>query len=123
MRIREIREELGLSQKELAEKMQVSPTNIYNYETGRTEPSIEILLKLSQILNVSIDYLIGREDDFGVVKNHAAVQGGEILSAEEKELIRNYRKLTDEQKLAVKMIASTYLKSSSESDKKQSRIK
>lgn len=122
LKLRELRQENRITAKTLSEKLNCSLNSIYDWELGKVEPSIEILIKISDFFDVSLDYLTGREDDFGVVKNHAAVQGGELLSAEEKDLIRNYRKLTDEQKLAVKMITSTYIKTPSESDKKQSRI-
>lgn len=65
MNLRLIREELGLSQKELAEKLNVSHTNIYNYEVGRTEPSIDILKQLAAVLGVSVGYLVGAEDESG----------------------------------------------------------
>ena len=65
MNLRAIREERDLTQKELADKIGVSHTNIYNYEVGRTEPSIEMLIKLSEALDVSVGYLIGAEDEDG----------------------------------------------------------
>ena len=94
LKIKELREELGISQKELAEKMQVSPTNIYNYETGRTEPSIEVLLKLSKILNTSVDYLIGNEDDFGIKKEAPNNRNQRQLSKSDIELLSLMDKLS-----------------------------
>ncbi len=95
MKLRKIREDLGLSQKELSLKLNVSPTNIYNYEIGRTEPSIEVLIKLADILNVSIDYLVGREDDFGIVKSGAELQ----LKEDEAKLLSEYRLLDEINKI------------------------
>lgn len=46
-RIKALREELGLKQEELAEKMSVSPSAIGMYETNRREPSNELIIKLS----------------------------------------------------------------------------
>ena len=54
-----------LKQKDLANKIGVSHTNIYNYEVGRTEPSIEMLIKLSDALGVSVGFLVGAEDEDG----------------------------------------------------------
>ena len=65
MNLRAIREELGLTQKDLANKIGVSHTNIYNYEVGRTEPSIEMLIKLADALGVSVGFLVGAEDEDG----------------------------------------------------------
>ena len=90
MRLKEIREELNISQKEFAKKLNVSPTNIYNYENGRTEPSIEILIQICNLLNVTADYLIGRTDDFGVVTRE---DGALSLSGNERDLLSSFRKL------------------------------
>ena len=68
MKLKEIREDLGISQKRLAELLNVSPSNVYNYENGRTEPSTEMLRNISRCLNVSVDYLIGNEDVVSSVK-------------------------------------------------------
>ena len=97
MLLREIREEMGFSQKELAKQMGVSPTNIYNYESGRTEPNIDTLIKLSKILNVSVDYLLGLEDDLGVKEYapaDAAPGATERAMGDEAELLRAFRKLS-----------------------------
>ena len=90
MNLKEIRKTQGFSQKSLAEKLGVSATNIYNYEIGRTEPSLEMLCKIADVLSVTLDFLIGRSDDFGAVNVTVA---GEDLSQEEKELVRSYRAL------------------------------
>lgn len=92
MKLRKIRKELGLSQKELSLKLNVSPTNIYNYEIGRTEPSIEVLIKLADILNVSIDYLVGREDDYGIIQSGIS----STLTKTQTELLRVFNLLSME---------------------------
>ncbi len=51
----------GLSQSELAEKIGVQSFSISRYETGSQYPSIETLLKMSEVLNVSVDHLLGKE--------------------------------------------------------------
>ncbi len=93
MRLKEIREDLGISQKKLAELLNVSPSNVYNYENGRTEPSTEMLRNISRCLNVSVDYLIGNEDVSTSIKESYELQT--VLSEKEKELIRVYRSLSD----------------------------
>lgn len=61
-RLRMEREELGLKQKEMAEKLKL-PANTYNgYETGKRQPSLEVVAEISNILEVSTDYLLGRSD-------------------------------------------------------------
>ena len=56
--LKEARKQVGLTQKTVAEKLEVVESCYANWEQGRTQPDIESLRKLSIILNVSIDDLI-----------------------------------------------------------------
>ena len=58
-RIAQRRKQLNLSQDELAKKVGVSRTIIGNYERNTNTPSIEVLLKLTKVFQVSVDFLIG----------------------------------------------------------------
>jgi transcriptional regulator with XRE-family HTH domain len=55
----QMRKQQNLSQEELAKKTGVSRTIIGNYERTANTPSIEVLLKLAWVFNVSVDFLIG----------------------------------------------------------------
>jgi transcriptional regulator with XRE-family HTH domain len=57
-RIRNLRKEAGWSQAELAEKIGVDPGRVSRYEAGRITPSAEALVRLAEVLNVSIDHLL-----------------------------------------------------------------
>ena len=57
-RIATLRRAAGLSQGELARRLQVSVSAIGMYEQGRREPSAEILVSLSRVFGVSVDYLL-----------------------------------------------------------------
>lgn len=58
-RIKEIREEKGLKQEYIAEKLQINRPNISKYETGENAIPLDILRKISKILHTSTDYLLG----------------------------------------------------------------
>ena len=60
MKLRELRNTKGLTQNELAEKLNVSGQTILNWENGIYEPKINQLIQLADIFNVSIDYLVDR---------------------------------------------------------------
>lgn len=60
-RIREIRKALGLTMKELVEKVDAAESTISQYETGKRQPDNETLLKLGEVLDVSVGYLLGVE--------------------------------------------------------------
>ena len=61
-RLKELRKENYITQKQLAKKINVSEDCVYNWEKKRSEPSIVDLINLANILDCSIDYLVGRED-------------------------------------------------------------
>ena len=60
-RIKAMRKEVGLSQKELGEKIGVGQATVSAWETGRNHPDNETLYKLSKIMGCSIGYLMGYE--------------------------------------------------------------
>lgn len=62
-RLKELREKSGFSQKELAEKLSLSRPTITAYESGSRAPTIETIINIADIFEVSIDYLFGRSDD------------------------------------------------------------
>ncbi|WP_113675492.1 helix-turn-helix domain-containing protein [Vallitalea guaymasensis] len=60
-RLKTLRIETEIGQKELGEMIGKSRSTIANYENGSREPSFEILVKICSIFDVSADYLLGRE--------------------------------------------------------------
>ncbi len=61
-RLRELRKEKSLTQKEVAKILNKSETGYASWEQGLAEPSINDLIILSRFYNVSIDYLVGATD-------------------------------------------------------------
>jgi transcriptional regulator with XRE-family HTH domain len=59
--IHQAREEKRITQEQLAEYLQVSPTHVRHLESGRRKPSIEKLISLCQILDVSFDQVVKGE--------------------------------------------------------------
>ena len=53
LNIKERREQLGISQKELAEKVGMSQSFLCDIEQGRSKPSIDTAIKIAQVLNVA----------------------------------------------------------------------
>lgn len=90
--LRELRTEKNMTQKELSEQLDLSKNTVCEYEKGRAEPSLETLLKLSAIFGVSVDYLLGRSDDFGNVTVTTASPSA-VLTPDEQELLELYKKL------------------------------
>lgn len=57
--VKNLRKEIGITQTELSEKIFVNKSMISAYEKGKRMPSLDVLIQLSAIFNVSIDYLLG----------------------------------------------------------------
>ena len=95
-RIIELRKKNNLSQKDLANKMYVTDKTISSWETGRTEPDIDAIVNLSEILNTSIGYLINGE----TIKNDIETEIKIALSQKEyndlKILLNNQTKFVME---------------------------
>ncbi len=58
-RLKDLRDELRIDQKEMGKKLNVSQSAYGYYEQGRNEPSLETLVKIAQIFDVTTDYLLG----------------------------------------------------------------
>ena len=78
-RIRELREGRRMSQVRLSIELEVSQETVSAYESGKHYPSYAMLVKLSDLFGVSIDYLMGRSD-IG-------------LTSDEQSLLEHYRAL------------------------------
>lgn len=61
-RIRELRLEKELTIKALATELNIKESTLSKYERAEREPSIEALILLSEFFNVSVDYLVGKDD-------------------------------------------------------------
>ncbi len=61
-RLKELRKEKGLTQKELAKLVNKSETGVASWEQGLSEPCINDIRILCQIFDVSADYLLGLDD-------------------------------------------------------------
>ena len=69
-RIRELRKQMDMTQKELAKHLQIADSTLSYWEMGRYEPDNEALMKLSGFFQVPIDYILGV--DFMISESKAA---------------------------------------------------
>ena len=95
-RIRDLRQEKRWTQEEMAEKIGVHQKQISAYERGINIPSTEVLIKLSEVFDVSLDYLA-----FEAEGRSAKVE------IKDRELLRQFEtidKLNDQDKDIVKQV-------------------
>ena len=91
-RIKTLRLEHDMSQRDLALRVGCSQKSVDCWEKGLSEPTAGFVCALADCFACSTDYLLGREDDFGVVR----IEGE--LSEREKELLHLYSSLSEPQR-------------------------
>ena len=94
-RIKEAREMMGLTQKELADRLGVTASAVTNYENGTSHPKEPVLLKMLEILPVDANFLF--QDDIKSPKR-------EGYTHQEKLLIKKYRTLDGHGKRTVDVV-------------------
>ncbi|MDE6111420.1 MAG: helix-turn-helix domain-containing protein [Eubacterium sp.] len=62
-RIRELRQDNDLTQKQVGEMLNMSQTGYNQYEIGKNDIPTKILIKLAEYYNTSVDYLLGITDE------------------------------------------------------------
>lgn len=66
VRLRQTREDRGLSRTALAKKLGVSKETIYRYENNIQSPSLDRTKQLAVTLRISVDYLLGLDNEYSV---------------------------------------------------------
>lgn len=94
MRIKELRQERELTQAQVAKAIGTSQRNIGRWENGENEPTASFISLLANFFEVTSDYLLGLEDDFGARTAAPMHDGGTpSYSSEERKIIEQYRSL------------------------------
>ena len=63
-RLKELREEKGLTQKEVANALQLHSVTYLHYEKDQREPPLKVLMDMATFFDVSTDYLLGMIDEY-----------------------------------------------------------
>lgn len=98
LKLKELRLEAELSQKELADKFGTTQRNISNWEAGNNEPDIEMIIKIAKFFDVSTDYLLSFDHDSGISIPHFS----------DEMLINIIKKLPKNKKLALFMLLQDF---------------
>ena len=112
-RIKQLREENKWTQLELSKKMKCAMSSIAMYEKGDRKPSMEVLIKLSEIFNCSIDYLLGKTDIRNPGQQIDDILNEAMIGMSKEE----YEALNETQKKQIRDFA-IFVKNQNEGDKK-----
>lgn len=86
LRLRELRLENEKTQEEMAKILGVSRQVYANHENGINEPSLEMLIRMANFFQCSVDFLIGNSDDFGNISVYRT-ENSSALSGNEQKII------------------------------------
>lgn len=103
-RLIKARESIGFNQKQLAEKLGITPTRLNYWEKNKRQPDVEMIKKLSDVLHVSTDVLIGTN----LTAQHKQFTENEINH------IKKYRSLDDHGKKIVDLVLNEELERATE---------
>ena len=111
-RIKQLRKQKGLTQKEMAEAVGVGVSTIAMWESGKRTPSFKLLNDLSDLFDKSIDYILGTSDDDRSPKlNDAQVEqlGTWEIQSELIDILRQYLQLDEYGKMNVRSLLNREL--------------
>ena len=90
-KLKELREEQNKSQYKVSQELGIERYNYANWEQDRSEPNLEMLSKLADIFNCSIDYLLGKEDNSSNKKITSS------LTSKEERLLKAFQFLDNDE--------------------------
>ena len=98
LRIRELREEIGITQKQLAEAIGNMQRNVSNWEQGVIEPDLTTVVALADYFGVTLDELFGRDAHLKPIDDR--------LSQTDADILRIIRGMSQERKTALLTLLS-----------------
>ncbi len=102
--LKQLREDAGISQRQLADAIGVSQQSVNKYENHKIEPDIATMIKIADYFETSVDYLIGHS----TLRHKIEPTEGYELNAEESRLVDCYRNLTSKQRAGVFSVIDSY---------------
>ncbi len=106
LRLKELRNRNGISQKQLADVANISQQSINKYENHDVQPDLQTLMRLAAYFDVSVDYLIGFTD----YPKRLTFEDAEI-DEEDLRLLSLFGKLTPDEKASIKLVMQNYCSS------------
>ncbi|MAX67059.1 MAG: transcriptional regulator [Halobacteriovoraceae bacterium] len=92
IRLKELRERKNWSQAEMARNAGITPAAANQFEKGTRKPNLPILQKLASVLEVSIDFLVGKSDEENEYK----------VNSEWEEFYRGFKELSEQDREILK---------------------
>lgn len=100
-RIKQLRQQRGWSQAQLSKKLNIHQKQISGYERGIHAPSIELLIRMAELFNVSLDYIAFKDHE---EKNIAPIADRELMQA-----VQEIDLLPTEDRATIKAVLNTFI--------------
>jgi len=97
--LKQLRADKKISQADFAKEIGVHVTHLSRYERGLSSPSLEVIQKMAEVLNISIDMLV-----FGSDNAEESINDKELIT-----LFKKVQNLTDNQKQTIKDLISAFV--------------
>ena len=117
--LKNLRLEAGYTQSALAKQLEIGQSTIVGYEKLEREPTITNLIRYANFFKVSIDFLVGLEDDLGV---RTAAPSSDTYTADERQLIEKYRVLNPHCKKLINNTIDTLVTTSTAATEQKKRV-
>lgn len=117
--LQELRQSKEVSQARLASDLKYTQSNISCWENGSVEPKATALICIANYFNVSTDYLLGLEDDFGT---RTVTPMSDEYTKEERDIIEQYRSLNPACKKLIKDNIKMLTTTTAASEQKKNRL-
>lgn len=92
-RIRELRKDRKMTMKQVGDVLGLAESTISQYETGKRQPDNETLLKLGELFDVSVGYILGAVNEKGPTP-----ESGDGLTEQERKFLTLIHRLSEDQK-------------------------
>ncbi|MBU5676809.1 helix-turn-helix domain-containing protein [Alkaliphilus sp. MSJ-5] len=104
--LRKLREEKDISQVELAKKLNITSQSLSQYELNKRIPDIEMINRLADFFDVSVDYLLGRTDIKQPIKD--IIKNQKKYNGSSDEISKEIRNLSPESQEELKKLIELY---------------
>lgn len=108
--IAELRQDSGMNQKNLADVLKVSVATISHYESGKSYPDLDTLIRIANYFGVSVDYLLGRtriKVDFETFHRQVKLLDGTTTSMD--QVMQEFLKLSDKSQADIINLMNLFL--------------
>ena len=92
-RMKQLRQERGMSQQELADRLGISRSAVGMYEQGRRDPDFELLDSIADLFGVDLSYMLGSSDVRGSYPKHGTP---ELPDPEEAAILEAFRRAPED---------------------------